>query len=105
MKFAVDHKRGFHIQFANGVWVSTQFGGGNYCANYDNQIESKKPESCKDAEVAFYADRDGDWLTRQVFEEAGVEWKQDPEDIVAGYIDPDTWLKLISAAAKMDPKS
>jgi len=36
--FAITKNKGFHITFENGINVSVQFGGGNYCDNYDWKI-------------------------------------------------------------------
>lgn len=36
--FDITFGRGFHITFENGHTVSVQFGGGNYCSNYDVEI-------------------------------------------------------------------
>lgn len=43
--------KGFRISFPNGVTVSAQFGGGNYCANYGRPYGPV--ESCEDCEVAI----------------------------------------------------
>jgi len=34
--------KGFHIEFDNGYTVSVQFGGGNYCDNYDFPIGKER---------------------------------------------------------------
>lgn len=39
--FRITSGKGFHITFANGFTVSVQFGGGNYCDNYDDEIGSE----------------------------------------------------------------
>lgn len=36
--FRITGGKGFHITFANRYTVSVQFGGGNYCDNYDDDI-------------------------------------------------------------------
>ncbi len=36
--FRITGGKGFHITFANNYTVSVQFGGGNYCDNYDEEI-------------------------------------------------------------------
>jgi len=61
--FAVTGNKGFHITFPNGVCVSVQFGGGNYCKNYDRPIPSVDGESSPDAELAIW-DADEKWITR-----------------------------------------
>jgi len=34
-------KKGFHITFENGYTVSVQFGPGNYCDNYNREIDAE----------------------------------------------------------------
>lgn len=36
--FKITSGKGFHITFDNRYTVSVQFGGGNYCDNYDDDI-------------------------------------------------------------------
>lgn len=36
--FVITQGKGFHMTFPNGYTVSVQFGGGNYCDNYDDRI-------------------------------------------------------------------
>lgn len=41
--FKITGNRGFHIMFPNGIILSTQFGYGNYCDNYDkNELMNPK---------------------------------------------------------------
>ncbi len=75
-----DYKRGFFMTFANGWKVSVQFSWGNYCANYECEMDIT-PFTCKDAEVAVF-NAAGDWATDEIFPEA------DGEQVV-GYITPD----------------
>jgi len=44
-KFRITHNKGFHITFPNGLTLSTQFGGGNYCENHMGDISSKNSAS------------------------------------------------------------
>ena len=64
--FKILDNKGFHITFANGVCVSVQFGGGNYCQNYDAEIDSLRTEGMRspDAELAMW-DGDGNWITQE----------------------------------------
>jgi hypothetical protein len=91
-KFAVMHNRGFHITFENGVTVSIQIGGGNYCDNYNFPIGEeihKAYLSSGTAEVAVW-DADEKWITEEFFHE---------DDSVKGYVTPDEVLKLLNWAA------
>src|SRR5262245_38291883 len=36
--FSISGRKGFHVTFDNGWTVSVQFGGGNYCDNYNEPI-------------------------------------------------------------------
>lgn len=92
--FAITGGKGFHITFANGVTVSVQFGGGNYCANYHAQIwpPPKEDTESPDAEVAVFGSggvRSGNWLTKL--------WKDEGDDVV-GYQTPDDVLSLLNWA-------
>ena len=57
--FKITGSKGFHITFENGYTVSVQFGGGNYCDNYDMPIGSEPNKvvlTSSDAEVAVWKD-------------------------------------------------
>lgn len=51
--FAITQNKGFHITFENNWTVSVQFGGGNYCDNYDERYGNPAKPS-KTAEVAAW---------------------------------------------------
>jgi hypothetical protein len=62
--FKITHHKGFHITFENGWTISVQFGGGNYCENYDVKIGSEyliETLTSKDAEIAAW-DIKGNWF-------------------------------------------
>ena len=88
--FAITGGRGFHITFANGVTVSVQFGGGNYCNNYNVSVMAPTSES-NNAEVAVFKKSYGGWLTLEFDPEAG--------DDVLGYQSPEDVLRLLNWAA------
>lgn len=98
--FGITEGKGFAITFSNGVIVSVQFGGGNYCANYGEWIGSelgKKYWSCIDAEVAAWKPekagqswRDRVWITREYFH---------GEDDMQGHVSPDELLGFLNWAA------
>jgi hypothetical protein len=63
-------RKGFHITFPNGWTVSVQFGGGNYCENYDMIFEKRevsemgspsKDMESNDAEVWCWNTKDKHW--------------------------------------------
>lgn len=85
--FKNNHGRGFHLTFPNGVMLSTQFGWGNYCENYDSKfpvgVEMEKTDwESNDAEIAIIAP-DGKWITS--------EWSKN-DDTVQGRVDMERWL-------------
>jgi hypothetical protein len=68
--FRITDTKGFHITFKNGVTVSVQFGWGNYCGDYPEDItkypspaerwgkpDLKASEGTADAEVAVWNSR------------------------------------------------
>ena len=89
--FGVNQNKGFHITFRNGVTVSVQFGGGNYCQNYDDAIVSNLPKGAEsiDAEIAIW-DKNGKWLTK--------EFRPNINDDVIGRVLPDEVLKALNWA-------
>jgi len=94
--FAICGNKGFHVTFANGVTVSVQFGGGNYCANYDAQIYPQPMDGAKspNAEVAAMGpggEGRGHWLTKG--------WKDEGDDVLGDQTPADV-LSLLNWAAK-----
>ena len=63
--FRITQGKGFHITFENGWTVSVQFGGGNYCDNYDmligDEYEQAGEEGSNTAECAVWGP-DGDMV-------------------------------------------
>lgn len=55
MKMKITHGKGIHLKFDNGVTLSIQIGGGNYCDNYGEPIggDSDLPAS-RNAEIAVW---------------------------------------------------
>lgn len=85
--FSITHGKGFHITFENGFTVSVQFGGGNYCSNYDLAVGSGRsgedlPRSST-AELAAWG-ADGSWL--QLEEGDDVVGYQSPADVLAALV-------------------
>lgn len=88
--FNIFHNKGFHMTFANGLTVSVQFGAGNYCEHYHDDVGCEQiceHWESKDAEVAVW-DRHGNWITRQFYD-------QDIGDDVLGGQSTDEVAKLI----------
>ena len=91
--FKITSHKGFHITFENGWTVSVQFGGGNYCENYDMPIGSEHQApvlKSKDAEIAAW-DKDGKWF------DFG-------HDEVNGRVDAKYVLKFMNKISKMEGK-
>lgn len=57
--------KGFSMTFENGLTISVQFGGNNYCANYLTETAGKEhlqPHTyCPDAQIAIW-DKKGNWF-------------------------------------------
>lgn len=81
---------GFHLIFDNGITLSTQFGGGSYCDNYDKDPYANIKE-CKNAEIAIW-DKNYVYITKEVCEELLDE---NIHGNVCAYVDINTWLKII----------
>lgn len=85
--FAINENKGFQITFDNGVTVSVQFGGGNYCQNRSGIYWKPAADGarCADAEVAIW-NKDG-WMTR--------EYDPDLYDDVIGNLNPSQVLMVL----------
>ncbi len=92
--FRITGGRGFHITFENGVSVSVQFGGGNYCDNYHAEIgrDRERDQESTTAEIAIIP-RYGEWLTEEFARYIGQD-----EDMVMGYCNTDTVFKALQWA-------
>jgi hypothetical protein len=96
--FRITSGKGFHIRLPNGITISTQFGGGNYCGNYNKDIfHTKSNNECADAEVAVWNDNN-DWITRWVIKQVRGE---DINDDVVGHIGIDEWLKILDVCREL----
>ncbi len=82
--------RGFHVTFDNGITVSVQFGGGNYCDNRNLSSFKDKGGPCKNAEVALF--RGPTWIKGWPHE--------NPNDDVQGYLSPAQVLEIMVCAEK-----
>jgi hypothetical protein len=91
--FKIIGGKGFHLTFKNGNTISVQFGAGNYCDNYnDDIIESMNKTSCESetAEVATWT-AGGEWNLKKFLPEA--------TDDVHGYMSADEVLDLMNKVA------
>ena len=85
--FTITFDSGFHITFENGWTVSVQFGGGNYCDNYDHDVMSQDPvPPSANAEVAAWPVK-GDW------------YRFKDGDSVRGYMTPAEVLAFMNEIA------
>lgn len=87
--FRITSGKGFQMTFANGWTISVQFGGGNYCDNYNKLTTSDREtgeRGSSDAEIAAF-DKDGNW------HQFGAE-------SVKGYCSPDEVATFIADIAK-----
>lgn len=97
--FRNNNGRGFHITFPNGVMLSTQFGWGNYCENYNSGLSimeemSKKNWESDDCEIAIIAPGEK-WITK--------EFRDDGDDVL-GRLKIDDWLQAFDFARNYQPK-
>ena len=111
--FKVTGGKGFHLTFENGVTISTQFGGGNYCDNHDYPIvempystegqiklEAKTPV-CPNAEIMIWLEG-SESITQEIVKK--VLGEDAGEDTVAGYIGIDDWTKIIAYLREYKPE-
>ena len=111
--FKVTGGKGFHLTFKNGVTISTQFGGGNYCDNRDYPIvampyttesqrehESKTPV-CPNAEIMIWV-KDGETITKEIVNK--VLGRDIGGDDVEGYIVIEEWVQIISYLQEYKPE-
>lgn len=74
--FSICGTKGFHVRTPSGWTLSVQFGGGNYCDNYDEPINDEPVPPSANAEIAV-------WETSN-FDERG--WLDLGDDDVAGHV-------------------
>lgn len=96
--FAINGGKGFKIKFPNGLTLSTQIGGGNYCDNYDNDIMTIPNKiECSNAEIAVWdgeSKNEENWITRKIVKRA---LSQKIDDDVMGYVSIKDWIKIFMA--------
>lgn len=91
--FVVTNSTGFHIKFPNGVTLSTRFGNGNYCSNFNKHMDVRAYArlQSKDAEIGIW-DIDGKELIKQAYKETFGEVL---EEDVEGYVTLSEWLGIM----------
>lgn len=96
--FRNSNGKGFHITFPNGLTLSTQFGWGNYCDNYNSGLSAKEEMEKRNwesdnAEIAII-DKYGRWLTNKF---------KDNGDQVIGYVKINDWLEAFDWCRSYEP--
>lgn len=117
--FKITSGRGFHITFPNGIILSTQFGYGNYCDNYNNDKLMNMGSNpingfdltnltCEDVEVEIFCEAQllkDTWLTEDMHREVfGVELDSNVMGNVMGHVDIIQWLKILDWCKNSDPR-
>lgn len=90
---------GFQISFPNNITVSVQFGPGNYCDNHNTESIWNNPSGiykCINAEVAIIDSSNGNWLTKQCWQEV---FNEEIYDDVVGYVTSEQIAKVIAWAS------
>ena len=90
--FRTTGNTGFHIVFDNGIKLSTQFAGGNYCENYDMEIGRKGDHESKNAEIAIF-DMRGNFITKDVLTDL---YGASHCDDVVGHVELFTWIEIVN---------
>jgi hypothetical protein len=89
--------KGFHLAFENGVVLSVQIGGGNYCDNYD-ELVGRNPSHLPASTTAEFA----------VWQSGRGMLEMPDGNTVAGYVPIEKVVKVIaklSALTAPTPKS
>ena len=91
--FKINDNKGFHLVFPNGITLSTQIGGGNYCANKEFPIGQEKHQArmeSLDCELAVWG-RDREWITKEMHKEV---FGKECSDDVMGWVEFADLLKV-----------
>jgi hypothetical protein len=82
--FKITRNKGFHITFENGWTVSVQFGGGNYCDNFNmNGFDEAKAgeKGSKTAECAVWGPK-GEMVRYKDWGGASVSNRSTPAEVL-----------------------
>ncbi len=94
--FGITMAKGFHLNFPNGYTISTQFGGGNYCTNYDDPIERPNRDVFSNlVEIAIW-NVDGKLITSKAHK--AITGKV-LENEVEGWVSIKNWKKYLDWVA------
>ena len=104
--FAITGGKGFQITFPNGITLSTQFGGVNYCGNRNHPIVPLGYTDylgSENTEIAVFAGKDKteNWLTKQAYKET---FDEDLDDDVKGYVKLKEWLRILDWCREYKPE-
>lgn len=97
--FRITGGRGFHLKFPNGVTLSTQFGWGNLCDNYDLDAGRRRDVfqfmrdhdiGCDTCEIMMWTNANGGKTITE-------EWSKN-ESGVQGYVTMKQWLSAVDFA-------
>ncbi len=96
--FRICNNKGFLITFPNGVTLSTQFGGGDNCQNFEDPVEiNLAGKKCVDSEIAVM-DKEARWRTGEAMALAG---EPGIVENVVGHVTVELWWKLVNACHQM----
>jgi hypothetical protein len=100
--FSITDHKGFHLHFPNGLYISVQWGPGNYCDHHvlkpgQHFDDPRRAEywGSNLAEIAVIGP-DGKWMTKEVGQSIG----QPQGDDVVGYLDSSEVLAWMVATEK-----
>lgn len=92
-KFGICDNKGFHLTLPNGVTVSTQFGPGNYCDNYNDDIVGRdRQKPCESYTVECAA-----WYSILGYESVWITPDEQGNESgdVRGYLTMQQWLEFV----------
>ncbi len=97
--------KGFHLHFANGLVLSTQFGEGNYCNNWNIKTYPNLPAPCKDCEIRVYISDGEDTidLTEQIPKSVCATPRGEDLDVI-GYVNFEDWLRVVNWCKNYKPE-
>jgi len=77
--FRAIQDKGFQVSFLNGLTISVMFGKGNYCEH--RSAEADPPNGSKDAEIAVWETKTGEYVFADGFAGTGLCGWLTPEEI------------------------
>lgn len=102
-KFAITMRKGFQIQFENGVLASVQFGAGNYCENRSSMdFMCQNDATSDDAEIAAIYKGEGEFKDEFITQEVWPDRCSCYDDVV-GWLSPEEVLEFLNKCKEFDP--